>query len=42
MDNKQSFQNGLKLIKDNMDSIKKNLFITYLVWGNEILLDNEL
>ena len=41
MDNKQSFQNGLKLIKDNMDSIKKNLFITYLVWGNEILLDNE-
>ena len=24
-----------------MDSIQKNIFISYLVWGDEILLDNE-
>ena len=41
MDDKQSFQDGLKLIRDNMDSIQKNLFISYLVWGDEILLYNE-
>ena len=39
MNNLNSFEKGLGLIRNNINEIKNNIFISYLVWGEDTFLD---